>query len=1428
MYGNYNQMSSSHQEGYYHSAQTNVNDSQLYFPNAFPPPHQYLYSNIDYHPNVEDAAFPPPLPAEQHPPPPSPFEFDASSDKDLINGNSGHSHSIVNNLKHARKSKLSPSLTTRLQSSLRYLLPEIKRNKPSSSVLKVISRALHSPGKACDPVTSPSLSHGPAIQSLVTEGRMSENTNERKSSLETPRKSETCETSERVFRNLKLGTDVVVVKDAVNSEPKLHILSESQEQREDMCFQHVPNKSVSSKLITDFEPGVQERGMNNLKCSGQSQVPLFSSEHHDPTSRHKLKTVPSFILSRIPIHNKDSPLGESDADCKMFSSTGALSDSLEDRKNEIVSKQINENERQQVQLSPFSTHVKCKPVVLNLIPRNDQSKFSHFQSNEGNIKCISSRQTEDLKHEPSVSVQQSRVREWKHASFKNVRVDEGTVKVPMVDKSVRMQSTNSSDEKCKTAFNDILISESDTLVSAGTEASPFTSIPRCTLSHLLAGHEKNLLSDGDDIHQSVPAKMSRARQDVEANSSVFGITGHCSTVNIADALSHRTVMEQTDCSASMKSNADGTQPKQLQDHCDNANIGEQRPSTSTKNMEMRESCHESDEGNSGGDFSEIEIEKKEKISAVIRNGEASALLAENSSTLPQVYSTKIATFGREIKDKATILCGERSVAGPSQVSVVTSEKTSTIISKSELKEEVVHEIEDKEFDPEGTNVQTSVLVKEENKEICVSQMKCKRILELGGKKKYTLLCAGVESASEDCSEGTVTETGRTDVLENTYEVSSKENMISMTENGNNERIISSIVAQLPETVNTELGTKSEETVASELVVHEKPSLSNAAAFVPEENFITSEGSENTVVPVPTIGHNKTSLPKLGGKEGSALLLKAGTSIAEESKKEMAVSEIEKEDAVAVSKVETYMHEKECTKPATLKTEMVDEDIASIEPEIEREKTSASLHGIKHEEIIRLIGDGSENAEKCVIQERLHMLKIEHKEESHQQIKKYVLDDTAACMSSETKFPLTAVNNSGTGVLVKLKEQDTGIPLTNSLSVIAMSRPRNKSSNNVQVPSVQEELMAMSPVQVSGNISQDDIFSRKPKSPEKRLSVTSSSEVEVVRHLGSISPSGNKENLPVMTANSSVYEHPTSSELHVGNTKSQPLNVRALALNIVPAENTPEEQVTRTETKKLNLDSEPERSGIVKTLGLELSLDKEWYSSQLTHLQGQPQGTTKHYGISAVIKSKDVNMYNTKPAVDLSTSKLCGNMHGIRSRRNDNFEICITNKCRLVPKLPKKSAIYKSVTLKQFQTSESVIKLNNTEILGNSPSSYIKNCNKLVAHTSSKHVKGLDPSTLNPQGLESDSSKVTKVMSDKTLHNNITSADVCKYVRSAMPNEPLRHTGTKQGAFKKRNCHMLSDILENLCLVDSTLLNGKWLVFFELTPVYFLCSLNGLE
>jgi hypothetical protein len=134
------------------------------------------------------------------------------------------------------------------------------------------------------------------------------------------------------------------------------------------------------------------------------------------------------------------------------------------------------------------------------------------------------------------------------------------------------------------------------------------------------------------------------------------------------------------------------------------------------------------------------------------------------------------------------------------------------------------------------------------------------------------------------------------------------------------------------------------------------------------------------------------------------------------------------------------------------------------------------------------------------------------------------------------------------------------------------------------------------------------------------------------------------------------------------------------------------------------------------LGLAVSVHKELDSSQLRDLQSQPQGTTNHCDILAVVKAKGINMSDTKPTVDVSMS------NGIRSRRNYTFENCVKDKCRFVPKSHKKSVSYKIIALKQFQTSKNVIKLSNNELLENFPSTYVRRCDKLVAHASSKLKK----------------------------------------------------------------------------------------------------------
>jgi hypothetical protein len=104
-------------------------------------------------------------------------------------------------------------------------------NKPSSSILKIISRALQSPGKTCGPVTPPSsLTSSPSYRYKVLQNKtISENLSEEKPSVETQKKIETYETPERVVRKLELDSEVVVGEDKVSSEPCFQILSKNQE-----------------------------------------------------------------------------------------------------------------------------------------------------------------------------------------------------------------------------------------------------------------------------------------------------------------------------------------------------------------------------------------------------------------------------------------------------------------------------------------------------------------------------------------------------------------------------------------------------------------------------------------------------------------------------------------------------------------------------------------------------------------------------------------------------------------------------------------------------------------------------------------------------------------------------------------------------------------------------------------------------------------------------------------------------------------------------------------------------------------------------------------------------------------------------------------------------------------------------------------------
>ncbi|XP_069674079.1 uncharacterized protein [Periplaneta americana] len=163
MYGSYIHVSNCQQQSYYQN------------PSNF----SYLNAALPTPPGIDAPAppdTPPPLPPPPPPPPPEP-----DTDKDWADGSP---LPVLNNRMRTVKSGVSP-LITRLQSNLRYLLPVVTKNKPSSDVLQVINNALESPRKAPDLCTSPSSSSSsssasPFIQSPVKDAvstQLAENSN---------------------------------------------------------------------------------------------------------------------------------------------------------------------------------------------------------------------------------------------------------------------------------------------------------------------------------------------------------------------------------------------------------------------------------------------------------------------------------------------------------------------------------------------------------------------------------------------------------------------------------------------------------------------------------------------------------------------------------------------------------------------------------------------------------------------------------------------------------------------------------------------------------------------------------------------------------------------------------------------------------------------------------------------------------------------------------------------------------------------------------------------------------------------------------------------------------------------------------------------------------------------------------------------------
>jgi hypothetical protein len=1298
----------------------------------------------------DDPVSPPTLPAE----------------KDFPEEQSGHNLAVVNNSKRVGKSNLS-ALNTRLESNLRYILPQVKRNKPSSEILNVIGRALQSPGKMCDPVASPPSSatsscYSSFAQSPTKEDSVSEKQNEEISTPESSGKIKTFEAYKSFARNMDLGVEYIG-----SSEHNFQTMSENQE------------------LITDFKPDLLERERNGLKYSRHSQV--------------------SVLACRSIHENSNSPLGESVTDCKMLSSMNSHN---KDKSSGFISKESNKIKTKQINSTPFSPHPRYKPVVLKLLPQKKPSINTLFRSDGGDTALSSSSQAEGTDHEPSVSVQQGSVSKLKQSSCNNAHVDKKTVKLQKTHNSLSVPITDLRDEKHMVPSEDIFCHESYTSMPKLSKAQPFTSIESTVLPVLKAENVNNYLYD-HDIPQSVPVEMLRTLQNVTAESSVSGISESSDVVNSTDTSLCNALMEQSDFNTSVGA----TEPEPLKDGSEIGMNGEQEVSPGMNSMEVRDSCHTPNEQKSGKDCSEITPDSKRKIPLPVTGSETD-LSTENSIVLPQVGCKETAIHERKIEERATIVHDKGNLEKSATVTAVDDTEKEVLVSETGSERNRVCESDNTESstslpravesDPEQTCVQTSLVDKTRNNGVVtvVSEMESKVIFDLGGKENS----ADVERASEHFGKA-----NRTEVIENSLVVITKNNAMVMIENGDKEKIAFSEAAQMSETLNADTATTN-------------GGIKEATAVDVDDCIRTVRNTEKV-----------------------AFVLKAGS-------KETAENS-------------ASLPGKECTRLATVKTDTVSEVITPVVPE----------------------------KVELMSKTRLPSLEIGCKDKDDKQMEKHVLNESPEHTRSETELHFSTIDKSSTAEFVKLTDHNTVVTHPNSLSLISPAHTRGNASNDTELSSVQEQLVSVPCLQLSGHsVAKNDTYppvetEMEPKSDKQKLSVSLSAEIEIVYDLGPISPYGNKENLPFMSVDTSVPENrtlsgshgtskpqplnestvtlknlpaettlqeqyqgetvisslgenPTLSGSNVGTSKPQPLNEGTVTLKNLPAETTLQEQyqgetvvsslgeVSIAETNTLNLCNEHTRlsEASAETLMQPVSIGKVLDSSRCTDLQNQLQGTSNECNTSIMIKAKDIKTSDTESVVDECTSKvvkLMGTAHGIRGRSAKSINDIATAKSRCVPKSKTKSVILKSIKPKaQVQTSGIGgigAKLRSGKASKDTAPEFNNNCDRSEASIvkASKRMEELDRAPSDHQVLAPGTSVVAKIMSKETL-SNIKSGAVHKYFsKSDLRDEPFLCGKSKQTASKGRKCHVLNNILEKLSLAASALLNGEWLILFKMTCMY---------
>jgi hypothetical protein len=519
---------------------------------------------------------------------------------------------------------------------------------------------------------------------------------------ETLSKIEMYKVCESVARKLEWDMKVKPMKD-VRLEQGLQILSRNPEQIENKNVHTVQNKSESRKLKINLKSNFQESGVNSLKHSSHSRAPTCASDGRKPLRCMLKPILPSALAHRSARKSTNSLLGESDADCKMFSSVNLEANSSEDITNGVVSKEANEMKTKGILSTSFRTLREHEPVQQNIQPGNNLCNIIDSQSNEIDTELLSN-QTESSKCGTVISIEQDGVKNLEQALIDNAELDKETVESEKIDES-KVESMDSLAMKLKTPSKSTSINESDNVVSEVSEVEPVTSIHNSVLPVLSAENSKNQWPD-DNTSKSVPLNMSKMLQHAETKLPVSRITESSDVVNSVD---------QTNCSVTVKRNGDAAQQKQLQIVNGSESVGEQRTSADDKE-------------DSAGQSSEIVHENIRNMSLPVTGNETAAvLLTEHSPVVPQEGCKEVNVHGKEVEEGEAVVCGKGSTEKCALLTV-TRNKDMAPVSEAEFE----CGVEDTESDAEEKHVQTSLMIEAGGKEMvtAVSEIEYKGVLEL--------------------------------------------------------------------------------------------------------------------------------------------------------------------------------------------------------------------------------------------------------------------------------------------------------------------------------------------------------------------------------------------------------------------------------------------------------------------------------------------------------------------------------------------------------------------------------------------------------------------------------------------------------------------------------------------------------------------------